>query len=113
MQIEGRGLPRNPEQGLGLLRRAVAAGSALATQDLANLYLRGAPGIPKDPAESVRSMAASARLGNAAAMLELGSLYFQLSRSEDGRLGQGLSLAYARSTRRRSGRPGNTERRVG
>ena len=77
MQIEGRGLPRNPEQGLGLLRHAVTAGSALAAQDLANLYLRGAPGIPKDPAEGFRSMAASARLGNAAAMLELGSLYFK------------------------------------
>jgi len=76
MQVYGRGLPRDAEQGLSLLRRAAAAGSAAAAEDLSNLFLRNAPGIPHNPAEGFRWMAESARLGNAAAMLKLGSMYF-------------------------------------
>ena len=76
MQVYGRGLPRDAEQGLALLRRTAAAGSAAAAEDLSNLFLRNAPGIPHNPAEGFRWMAESARLGNAAAMLKLGSMYF-------------------------------------
>src|SRR5262249_44054958 len=72
----GRGLPRDAEQGLALLRRAVAAGSAAAAEDLANLFLRDAPGIPRNPAQGFHWMAESAHLGNTAAMLDLGSMYF-------------------------------------
>jgi hypothetical protein len=75
MRIHGRGGPRDTEQGLGLLRRATAAGSAAAAEDLANLYVLGAPGVPQNPAEGFRWMAESARLGNVAAMLNLGSMY--------------------------------------
>lgn len=75
MEVYGRGTPRNAERGLALLRRAVAAGSALAAQDLANLLLGGAPGIPRDPAAGFSAMTQSARLGNEAAMLSLGSMY--------------------------------------
>jgi TPR repeat protein len=76
MQVHGRGLPREPEQGLALLQRAAGAGSAAAAEDLANLFLRDAPGIPRNPAEGFRWMAESAHLGNAAAMLDLGSMFF-------------------------------------
>jgi len=76
MEVYGRGLLRDAEQGLALLRRACAAGSAAAAEDLSNLFLRDAPGIPRNPAEGFRWMAESARLGNAAAMLNLGSMYF-------------------------------------
>src|SRR5215813_4117824 len=76
MQVYGRGLPRDAEQGLALLRRAVAAGSAAAAEDLANLFLRDAPGIPRNPTQGFHWMAESAHLGNAAAMLNLGSMYF-------------------------------------
>src|SRR5262249_18832850 len=76
MQIYGRGLPRDAEQGLALLRRAVAAGSAVAAADLANLFLSDAPGIPRNPAQGFHWMAESAHLGNTAAMLDLGSMYF-------------------------------------
>jgi TPR repeat protein len=76
MQVYGRGQPRDAEQGLALLRRAVAAGSAAAAADLANLFLSDAPGIPRNPAQGFHWMAESAHLGNAAAMLNLGSMYF-------------------------------------
>jgi TPR repeat protein len=76
MRVYGRGLPRNTEQGLALLRRAVAAGSAVAAADLANLFLSDAPGIPRNPAQGFHWTAESAHLGNAAAMLNLGSMYF-------------------------------------
>jgi hypothetical protein len=76
MQVYGRGLPRDAEEGLALLQRAAAAGSAAAAEDLSNLFLRDAPGVPRKPAEGFRWMAESAHLGNAAAMLDLGSMYF-------------------------------------
>jgi len=76
MQVYGRGLPRDAEQGLALLRRAAAAGSAAAAEDLSKLFLRDAPGIPRNSAEGFHWLAESARLGNAAAMLDLGSMYF-------------------------------------
>jgi TPR repeat protein len=76
MHVYGRGLPRDAEQGLALLQRAAGAGSAAAAEDLANLFLRDAPGIPRNPTQGLRWMAKSARLGNAAAMLDLGSMYF-------------------------------------
>jgi TPR repeat protein len=76
MQVYGRGLPRDAEQGLALLRRAVAAGSAAAAKDLANLFLRDAPGIPRNPTQGFHWMAEAAHLGNAAAILDLGSMYF-------------------------------------
>jgi TPR repeat protein len=76
MQVYGRGLPRDAEQGLALLRRAAAAGSATAAEDLSKLFLRDAPGIPRNPSEGFHWLAESARLGNAAAMLDLGSMYF-------------------------------------
>jgi TPR repeat protein len=76
MQVYGRGLPGDAEQGLALLRRAAAAGSAAAAEDLSKLFLRDAPGIPHDPAEGFHWLAESAHLGNAAAMLDLGSMYF-------------------------------------
>ena len=76
MQVYGRGLPRDAEQGLALLRRAAAVGSAAAAEDLSKLFLRDAPGIPRNPAEGFSWLAESARLGNAAAMLDLGSMYF-------------------------------------
>lgn len=77
MRIYGRGGPRDAEQGLALLRRATAAGSALAAQDLGNLYVQGAPGIPENPTEGFRWFGESARLGNVMAMLNLGSMYFR------------------------------------
>jgi len=76
MQVYGRGLPRDAEQGLALLRRAAAVGSAAAAEDLSKLFLRDAAGIPRNPAEGFSWLAESARLGNAAAMLDLGSMYF-------------------------------------
>jgi TPR repeat protein len=76
MQVYGRGLPRDAEQGLALLQRAAAAGSAAAAEDLSKLFLRDAPGVPRNPAEGFRWMEESARLGNSRAMLDLGSMYF-------------------------------------
>ncbi|HEV2301524.1 MAG TPA: tetratricopeptide repeat protein [Stellaceae bacterium] len=77
IEIYGRGVPRDAARGVALLRRAVAAGSAAAAADLANLYLRGAPGIDKNPAEGFRWMGESGRRGNLSAMLALGSMYFR------------------------------------
>jgi TPR repeat protein len=76
MQVYGRGLPRDAEQGLALLRRAAGAGSATAAEDLSKLFLGDVPGIPRNPAEGFRWMSESAHLGNATVMLDLGSMYF-------------------------------------
>jgi len=75
MTIYGRGGPRNPQEALALLHRAADKGSALAEQDLADLYLLGAPGVRLDIHEGFRWMAVSARHGNLEAMEQLGSLY--------------------------------------
>jgi len=75
MTIYGRGGPRNPQEALALLHRAADKGSALAEQDLGDLYLLGAPGVPQDTREGLRWMAISARHGNLEAMEQLGSLY--------------------------------------
>jgi len=75
MTIYGRGGPRNPQEALALLHRAADKGSALAEQDLGDLYLLGAPGVPMDAREGFRWMATSARHGNLEAMEQLGSLY--------------------------------------
>jgi TPR repeat protein len=75
MAIYGRGGPRNPQEGLALLHRAADKGSALAEQDLADLYLLGAPGVPLDTHQGFRWMAISAQHGNLEAMEQLGSLY--------------------------------------
>lgn len=77
MTIYGRGVPRNAARGVELLRRAVAAGSAAAAVDLANLYLRGAPGIEENPKEGFRWMAEAGRRGDITAMRSLGSMYFR------------------------------------
>ena len=76
MRIYGRGGPRDAAGGLGLLRRAAGTGSAAAMQDLATLFIGGAPGIPENPKEGFRWLAEAGRHGNIAAMLDLGSLYF-------------------------------------
>ncbi|HXP31298.1 MAG TPA: tetratricopeptide repeat protein [Stellaceae bacterium] len=81
MTIYGRGGPRNPQEALALLHRAADKGSALAEQDLADLYLLGAPGVPQDTREGFRWMAISARHGNLEAMEQLGSLYLHTSDS--------------------------------
>ena len=74
MQFYGRGVPRDAEQGLVLLRRAAAAGSAAAAEELSNLFFVTRPASRGTPAEGFRWVAESARLGNAAAMLNLGSI---------------------------------------
>jgi TPR repeat protein len=75
MDIYGRGGPRNPREALALLHRAADKGSALAEQDLADLYILGAPGVPLDTHQGFRWMAISAGHGNLEAMERLGSLY--------------------------------------
>jgi uncharacterized protein len=75
MTLYGRGGPRDPQEALKLLRRAAAKGSAQAEQDLATLYLQGAPGVQEDIPQAFRWMVASARHGNIEAMEQLGSLY--------------------------------------
>jgi TPR repeat protein len=75
MTLYGRGVPRDPQEALKLLRHAAENGSAVAEQDVATLYLRGAPGVPEDIHEGLQWMAASGRHGNIEAMEQLGSLY--------------------------------------
>lgn len=78
MYIYGRGVPRDPQEALKLLRRAREGGSAAAEQDLASLFLLGAPGVPENHSEALRWMVASGRRGNIDAMGQLGSLYFHI-----------------------------------
>ena len=75
MTIYGRGGPRDPQAALALLHRAADKGSALAEQDMAFIYLNGAPGIPLDIHQAFRWMVISAQHGNLEAMEQLGSLY--------------------------------------
>ena len=72
MIIRGRGIKQDPAQGLAMLTRAAEKGASGAEQDLAQLYLAGAPGVPVSRPEALRWLAASARHGNVDAMVSLG-----------------------------------------
>jgi TPR repeat protein len=68
MYIFGRGVGRDPNQGVQLLRNAAESGSHEAEEDLATLMWRGAPGVAQDHAEAIRWQARSAGHGNTEAM---------------------------------------------
>src|SRR6516165_9777778 len=80
MQVYGRGLPRDAEQGLALLRRGAGAGSAAAAEDLADLFLHDAPGIPRNPAEGFRWLMRAALVDNPAAQEMLSAVLAQGAR---------------------------------
>jgi TPR repeat protein len=68
MYIYGRGVGRDANEGVRLLRKAAETGSAEAEQDLANLLFVGAPGVAQDRKEAVRWMAGAGSHGNTEAM---------------------------------------------
>jgi TPR repeat protein len=68
MYISGRGVGRDPSQGVQLLRHAAESGSNTAEADLAMLLWRGAPGVTPDHAEAIRWQSRSAGHGNTEAM---------------------------------------------
>jgi TPR repeat protein len=71
MYLYGRGVTRDPNEGLRLFRAAAMTGSGEAEQDLATLLLRGGPGVAADRAEALRLLASAGRRGNTPAMLSL------------------------------------------
>jgi TPR repeat protein len=68
MTIAGRGVARNPEEGVALLRKAAALGSAEADHDLAMLLYSGGQGVAQDRKQALASMSEAGRRGNAEAM---------------------------------------------
>jgi len=72
MYIRGRGVARDVNAGIALLRRAAERGSVKAEQDLSDVYLYGAPGVPKNRAEALKWLALSAGHGNIDAMVDVG-----------------------------------------
>ena len=68
MYIYGRGVGRDANEGVRLLRKAAETGSAEAEQDLANLLFVGGPGVAQDRKEAVRWMASAGSHGNTEAM---------------------------------------------
>jgi TPR repeat protein len=72
MYIRGRGVTQDPAFGLDLMKRAVEKGSTGAANDLAQLYLLGAPGVPENRSEAMRWLSVSANRGNVDAMVRLG-----------------------------------------
>jgi TPR repeat protein len=68
MYIYGRGVGRDPDEAVQLLRKAGEGGSAEAEQDLANLLFSGAPGVAQDRKEAMRWMASAGSHGNTEAM---------------------------------------------
>jgi TPR repeat protein len=68
MYIYGRGVGRDANEGVLLLRKAAETGSAEAEQDLANLLFVGAPGVAQDHMEALRRMASAGSHGNTEAM---------------------------------------------
>jgi len=71
MYLYGRGVARDPNEGLKLFRAAVATGSGEAEQDLATLFLSGGPGVAADRPEALRLLASAGKHGDKAAMLTL------------------------------------------
>jgi uncharacterized protein len=72
MMIRGRGIKQDPPAGLALMQRAVEKGSLGAANDLAQLYLLGAPGVPASRSEALKWIALAASRGNREAMVNLG-----------------------------------------
>jgi TPR repeat protein len=72
MYIRGRGVKQDPALGLALMERAVDKGSTGAANDLAQLYLLGAPGLPASRSEALKWIALAANRGNRDAMVTLG-----------------------------------------
>jgi TPR repeat protein len=68
MYIYGRGVGRDPNEGIRLLRHAAESGSKDAEADLAMLMWRGAPGVTPDHAEAIRWQTRSSGHGNTEAM---------------------------------------------
>ena len=68
MYIYGRGVGRDPNEGVRLLRHAADSGSKDAEADLAMLMWRGAPGVTPDHAEAIRWQSRSSGHGNTEAM---------------------------------------------
>jgi TPR repeat protein len=74
MYLVGRGVDRDPNQAVALLRRAAGLGSTEAEQDLANLLLGVPAGVPKDTKEALRWLTQSGSHGNVDAMLQIGNI---------------------------------------
>jgi TPR repeat protein len=68
MFIYGRGVGRDPNEGIRVLRHAAESGSKDAEADLAMLMWRGAPGVTPDHAEAIRWQSRSSGHGNTEAM---------------------------------------------
>jgi TPR repeat protein len=68
MTVAGRGVERNPDAGVALLRRAAAMGSASADEDLGILLYTGAPGVPQDRKQALAAMSEAGRRGDTDAM---------------------------------------------
>lgn len=93
MIIRGRGTRQDPAAGLAMLMAAAQKGSSGAEQDLAQLYLNGAPGLPANRPEALRWLTVSAGHGNIDAMTSLG--YMSMTSPVGGPYGQrDLSIAY-------------------
>ena len=85
MMIRGRGAKQDVSGGLAMMKRAASLGSSGAEEDLAQLYMLGAPGVTADRAESVKWFESSARHGDPASMLTLGYLALNASRAQGGK----------------------------
>jgi len=72
MIVRGRGVKQDPAAGVALMRRAFDLGATGAADDLARLYLLGAPGLPTDRGQSLNWTQAAARRGDSEAMLSIG-----------------------------------------
>ena len=85
MIIRGRGAKQDLAGGLAMMKRAASLGSSGAEQDLAQLYINGAPGVAADRAESLKWFESSARHGDAEAMLTLGYLALNSTNAQGGK----------------------------
>jgi TPR repeat protein len=66
-----------PREGLEMLQRALAAGSAEAAQQLGVIYAQGMAGMSRDETHAARLFEQAARAGHRRAQLNLGILYLK------------------------------------
>lgn len=85
MIIRGRGAKQDLAGGLAMLKRAASLGSSGAEEDLARLYMNGAPGVTADRGESLKWFESSARHGDPNSMLTLGYLALNASNAQGGK----------------------------
>jgi TPR repeat protein len=73
--LSGNGVPKDPVEGVKLIRHAADQGYAKARQHLGFLYARG-DGVPQDYAVAAKLYRLAAEQGNARAQNNLGYLYY-------------------------------------